>query len=157
MINVSKYKLQMVKETGSKYDIDKVILNPEQCYIAIKEIFGLDLAAEEYLVMLALDTKNRIIAAFTVSQGNLNTSIVHPREVFKRAILANACAFVLGHNHPSGYPTPSVEDIRITQRIYRCGEMLGIQLLDHIIIGDDSFKSLKETGDLQPRTINSPY
>lgn len=79
-----------------------------------------------------------------VSKGNLNSSIVHPREIFKRAVLNNAASIICMHNHPSGDPTPSQNDIDITKRIDEAGELMGIPLLDHVIIGDGTYISLKE-------------
>ena len=96
--------------------------------------------------LITLDTKNNITGIFTVSTGSLNASIVHPREVFKRAVLQNAASIIICHNHPSGDPTPSQEDINTTKRIYDAGKILGIELLDHIIIGDNDYISLKERG-----------
>lgn len=101
---------------------------------------------KEHLKSLLLDTKNRVMKIMTVSVGILDSSLVHPREVFKDAIIASAAAIIVAHNHPSGDPTPSAEDRRITQRLHECGTLLGIELLDHVIIGDNRFVSLKERG-----------
>ena len=90
----------------------------------------------EYFVVLLLDRKNRLIGINTVSMGSLTASVVHPREVFKPAILANAAALICGHNHPSGDPQPSQEDRTLTARLYKAGQLLGIAVLDHIILGD---------------------
>lgn len=103
---------------------------------------GLD---RENFVVLLLDTKNKVIGINTVSIGTLNSSLVHPREVFKPAILASAAALILAHNHPSGDPKPSREDIEVTKRLIEAGGLLGIQVLDHIIVGDYCV-SLKEQG-----------
>ena len=91
-----------------------------------------------------LDTKNNIIGVEEISIGNLNSSIVHPREVFKQAIKRSSSSIILVHNHPSGDPNPSKEDINITKRLVECGDLLGIRVLDHIIIGDNKHTSLKE-------------
>lgn len=103
---------------------------------------------KEYFKILLLDTKNRIICDRCISIGSLNASIVHPREVFKEAILQSANKVFLIHNHPSGDPTPSKEDIEITKRLYDSGRLLGVEVLDHIIIGDGRYVSLKEYGYL---------
>ena len=103
-------------------------------------------AKKEHLKSLLLDTKNRVLKINTVSIGILDSSLVHPREVFKDAITASAASLIVAHNHPSGDPTPSPEDKRITLRLAECGKLLGIDLLDHIIIGDNRFISLKERG-----------
>jgi len=93
-----------------------------------------------------LNTKNQIIRTVTVSIGSLNASIVHPREILKPAISASAASIILVHNHPTGDPTPSREDIEFTRRFAKCGDLIGIELLDHVIIGADRFQSLKEGG-----------
>ena len=94
----------------------------------------------EHFVIVLLDQKNRIIGINTVSVGSLTASIVHPRECFKPAILSNAAAIILGHNHPSSDCQPSREDRSITMRLVECGKLLGISVLDHIIIGDGTSK-----------------
>lgn len=105
-------------------------------------------AKKEHLKSLLLSTKNQVLRIHTVSVGILDSSLVHPREVFKDAIVASAAAIIVAHNHPSGDPTPSAEDRRITQRLAEAGQILGIELLDHIILGDNRFVSLKERGVL---------
>lgn len=101
---------------------------------------------KEHFVCLFLNTKNHIIAQETLSIGSLNSSIVHPREVFRAAIKCSSASVVCAHNHPSGDPTPSPEDIRMTERLCEAGEIVGIDVLDHIVIGDGEFISLKEQG-----------
>ncbi|MBA1335226.1 MAG: UPF0758 family protein [Firmicutes bacterium] len=103
------------------------------------------LKREHFKVML-LNIKNHVLSLEDVSIGSLNTSIVHPREIFKMPIKKSAAAILLAHNHPSGDPTPSQEDINITRRICEAGKIIGIDVLDHIIIGDGRFTSLKEKG-----------
>lgn len=99
---------------------------------------------KEVLKVLLLNTKNVVIGVFNASIGSLNSSIVHPREIFKEAIRKSAASIILAHNHPSGDPTPSQEDISSTSRIKEVGKIIGIELLDHIIIGDGNYISLKE-------------
>lgn len=101
---------------------------------------------KEYFKAALLNTKNQILRTVTVSIGSLNASIVHPREIFKPAISASAASIILVHNHPTGDPTPSREDVEFTRRFAKCGELMGIQLLDHIIIGSGNYRSLKEAG-----------
>ena len=103
---------------------------------------------KEYLKLIMLNTKNVIISIKDISIGNLNSSIVHPREVFYEAIKKCSASVVICHNHPSGDPTPSKEDINITTRLRECGKLLGIEVLDHIIIGNGTYISLKEKGML---------
>ncbi len=101
---------------------------------------------EEQFVCLFLNTKNHVIGRQTLSIGSLNASIVHPREVFKAAIRRSSASILCAHNHPSGDPTPSAEDLQLTKRLAEAGQLLGIELLDHLVIGDSSFISLKEMG-----------
>ena len=103
---------------------------------------------KEYLKLIMLNTKNIIISIKDISIGNLNTSIVHPREVFYEAIRKSSASVVICHNHPSVDPTPSKEDISITIRLKECGKLLGIEVLDNIIIGNGTYTSLKEKGML---------
>lgn len=100
----------------------------------------------EILRVILLNTKNVVIRMSDISVGNLNSSIVHPREVFSEAILWHSAAIIICHNHPSGDPTPSNEDINITARLKECGKIIGIDVLDHIIIGDGVYVSFKEKG-----------
>jgi DNA repair protein RadC len=101
---------------------------------------------QEVLKVILLSTKNTVIGIKDVFKGSLNTSVVHPREIFKEAINKNSASIIICHNHPSGDPTPSKEDINITVRVKECGNIVGIQLIDHIIIGNNKFISLKERG-----------
>lgn len=101
---------------------------------------------KEHFVCLFLNTKNVVIAQETLSIGSLNASIVHPREVFRAAIKYSSASIVCAHNHPSGDPAPSPEDIAITKRLVESGQIVGIDVLDHIVVGDGRFVSLKEQG-----------
>ncbi|MFC0212599.1 DNA repair protein RadC [Paenibacillus chartarius] len=101
---------------------------------------------KEHFVALFLNTKNHLIAKETLSIGSLNASIVHPRELFRAAIERGAASIICLHNHPSGDPTPSREDIELTVRLDEAGKLLGIELLDHIVIGDSRWISFKEQG-----------
>ncbi|UAL54819.1 DNA repair protein RadC [Metabacillus dongyingensis] len=104
--------------------------------------------SQEHFVCLYLNTKNQVLHKQTVFIGSLNASIVHPREVYKEALKRSAASIICIHNHPSGDPTPSREDIEVTKRLTECGKMLGIELLDHLIIGEQKYVSLKEKGYL---------
>ena len=97
-------------------------------------------------ITLHLDGKNRIICMDLVSVGSLNQSIVHPRSVFQTALISNAAAILLIHQHPTGDPTPSSEDISITRRLSEAGELMGIKVLDHIIVGEGEYLSFVERG-----------
>ena len=149
MSNVAKriniVSIKMVKESSFLYQI-RQILSPNDAYEMIKEqLEGLD---REQFIIACLNTKNEPTNISVVAVGSLNKAIVHPREVFKTAILSNAASVMAFHNHPSGETTPSQQDIQLTNRLYEAGELLGIKLLDHLIIGDGTFTSLKEKGYL---------
>jgi len=100
---------------------------------------------EQFRIVL-LDAKNHVLGVRTVSVGSLSSSIVHPREIFKDAIARSSAAIVLVHNHPSGDPTPSQEDVEVTRRLVEAGRLLGIEVLDHVVVGDNRYVSFKEKG-----------
>src|SRR5690625_1056018 len=101
---------------------------------------------QEHFVVLFLNTKNKVIHQKTIFIGSLNSSVVHPREVFREAVRRSSASIICVHNHPSGDPTPSKEDILVTKRLVESGKMMGIDVLDHLIIGNRRFVSLKEKG-----------
>lgn len=147
MKRIVKYTVELVKETGGLYECDNYLRTPSAAAELFEEVFHLSKACEEHLVMACLDTKCKVIGTFRVSTGSLSSGVVHPREVFKRAMLTNAYSIIIGHNHPSGDVTPSKEDIATTKRLKQAGEILGIHVVDHIIIGSDTL-SLKQEGYL---------
>ena len=100
----------------------------------------------EVFAILCLSTKHRVIAYHEVSRGTLDATLVHPREVFKAALLANAAGIVVTHNHPSGDPAPSPDDIALTRRLVDAGKLIGVDVLDHIVIGDGRYVSFRELG-----------
>ncbi|PFA23100.1 MULTISPECIES: RadC family protein [Bacillus cereus group] len=122
------------------------IRSPEDCARYMME--EMRFLQQEHFVCLYLNTKNQVMHRQTVFIGSLNASIVHPREVFKEAFRRAAASIICLHNHPSGDPTPSREDIEVTKRLVDCGRIIGIEILDHIIIGDHKFVSLKEKGHI---------
>mgnify|MGYP002624206046 CR=1 FL=1 len=121
------------------------VKRPEDVALVVSDIRR---AAKEYFVGLYLNTRHRLLCRETVSVGSLNASIVHPREVFLPALRAGAAAVIVVHNHPSGETDPSEDDIAVTRRLVEAGEILGIGLLDHIIVGERGHTSLKELGHL---------
>jgi len=127
---------------ASSYTEKPVIQNPQNVVSLIMP--KLRFLKQEVFGAVLLDIKNKVIAAPIISKGGLNSSIVHPREVFKIAIKRSSASIILYHNHPSGEPCPSQDDIKITKRLIEAGEIIGIKILDHIIIGDNKFKSMKE-------------
>ena len=145
-IQVSFERVVLVREKLGRYELPRKTRSPEDAYKAITTILNVQEEAQEVFGILILNTKNKIVAVHEISRGALNTSIVHPREVFKPAVLHNAAAIICFHNHPSGDPKPSREDIEITKRLVEAGKIMGIEILDHIIVGDDRYISLKERG-----------
>ena len=138
-----RYRVSLVREGSCAVD-HNAIRTPEDVYAIIGPEY--ENAVVETAMMLALDTKNKVIAVFTVSTGSLNASIIHPRDIFQRAILVNAASVILVHNHPSGDPTPSPEDIELTRKLVEAGKMMDVAILDHVVIGEGRFVSLKERG-----------
>lgn len=145
MTRINFYSLKMVKESSGTYDV-KAISSPASAYKLAVEAFELNEAAEERFCIIVLNTKNKPVGLHTISTGTLNASLVHPREVFKAAMLNNAFGLILVHNHPSGDPEPSKDDIETNSRLIEAGKILGINVLDHIIVGDERYISLKERG-----------
>ncbi|WP_051590458.1 RadC family protein [Exiguobacterium antarcticum] len=140
-VNIVQVKL--VREKTILYK-DRRISSPQTAYNLFTEILG-DVDREHFIVM-CLDIKNQPTCIQTVHIGSLNASIVHPREVLKSALLSNSASIIVAHNHPSDDCTPSPEDISVTKRLKEAGEIIGIELMDHLILGTDSFISLKEKG-----------
>ena len=145
-IQVAFERVVLVKEKVEKYELPRKIRSPEDVYKAITAITSIEEEAQEVFGVLILNTKNKIVAVHEISRGTLNVSMVHPREVFKPAILHNAAAIICFHNHPSGDPKPSKEDTEITKRLIEVGKIMEIGIFDHIIVGDDRYISLKERG-----------
>lgn len=134
LVRINSYKTKEVITISSHNDFYNVVR---------LDMIHMD---QEVLRVTCLNTKNHIIHTEDVFKGSLNSSIVHPREIFKLALKHNAAAIIIAHNHPSGDPTPSKEDINITLRLKECSKIMGIELLDHLIIGNNHFVSLKEKG-----------
>ncbi|HNS16103.1 MAG TPA: DNA repair protein RadC [Syntrophorhabdaceae bacterium] len=144
-------QLKAVFELGKRQELEREtnyesydIRDPQGVVRAVRKT--IKDKAKEHFKLILLNTRNKIIGLSTVSIGTLNASLVHPREVFKDAIRHSASSVVVAHNHPSGNPEPSEEDVKITRRLVESGKILGIEVLDHIIIGKDAFVSLKTKG-----------
>jgi len=145
-IQVSFERVVLVKEKVGRYELPRAIVDPEQAYKAIITITSIEEEAQEVFGILILNSKHKIVAVHEISRGTLNRSILHPREVFKPAVLHNAAAIICFHNHPSGDTEPSKDDIEATKRLIEAGKIMGIEILDHIIVGDDGYVSLKKMG-----------
>lgn len=132
----SDKRVVLEKEVSMNYPGENFFIkSPEDAVIICKKHLHIHEGSEEYMYMIC------------ISHGNVNSSIVGAREIFQKALLANAVSIILAHNHPSGDPTPSREDVEVTKRIVEAGKILGVQLLDHLIIGDQ-YVSLKEKGHM---------
>ncbi|ALA58013.1 JAB domain-containing protein [Nitrospira moscoviensis] len=140
-----RYRVMLVKESGVTAG-DVRISDSQKAYRLLHPLFdGLD---REHFMVVGLDAKHAVIGINTVSIGSVTLSIVHPREVFKPLILMNASAVILAHNHPSGDSTPSPEDRALTRRLKDGGELLGITVLDHVVLGEDRYYSFADHQEL---------
>jgi DNA repair protein RadC len=146
MESINLYTLKMIKEKEVLYVTDNKITSPQGVYDLVEKVYELSSEAVEKFGIITLNTKNKVVGMHIISVGTLNTALVHPREVYKTALCNNASSIICFHNHPSGDPNCSEEDVQITQRLLEAGELLGIQLLDHVIIGEGIFFSLQERG-----------
>ena len=144
MKSVNVMRCKLVKESEINY---QSISCASEAVSILKEL--MQDVAEEYFWILCLDVKGNVIGCHEISHGDLSSAPVHPREIFKRAVLNNSASIICGHNHPSGDPTPSMEDIALTSRIAEAGKLMGIRMLDHIIIGDENYHSFAGTGMLE--------
>ena len=141
---IPRFDVRLVRD-GRIATLESTIIRHPEDTLPILEAELSELAYERF-VALALNTKNHLTAVLPVSSGSLNASIVHPRELFQRAILANSAALIVAHNHPSGDPSPSPEDIVLTRKLVEAGEILDIPVLDHVILGYAKYVSFKERG-----------
>ena len=130
---VNVYSLRMVREESFTYK-PATIISPESAFALLESAFDLSNQPEEVVALIALDTRNVVAGLFIVSRGTVNSSLVHPREVFKRALLCNASSIIIAHNHPGGSLNPSDEDRAMTQRIKEAGRIVEVSLSDSLII-----------------------
>ena len=140
-MKVNKCKLILVKEKELDYE---KLNSPDTIYDFLVNKMELHKEPEEVVVMLALDNKNRLMSCCEISHGTLNSAMVSPRDVYKRALVANAKSIIIAHNHPTGSVTPSLEDKIITSSLKEAGKVLDVKLLDHIIVGDKRYYSFYE-------------
>jgi len=139
---VNIVSIKLVRENSILYEPRRISSPIDAVNLCRRFLEDLD---KEECIVITLDTRHQPTSVSTFSRGSLNASIVHPREVFKTAILSNSNGIIVAHNHPSGYPKPSSEDIAVTKRLIEAGEIVGIKVLDHIIIGSEGkYTSLKE-------------
>lgn len=136
-------RIMLVKEKAVNYAAGK-LNDPEDIVLMMRRLLHMEQMAEEYCYMIAMNSACKVLGVFLISKGTVNISLVTPRELYIRALLAGAVQIVLCHNHPSGNAIPSEQDIAITRKIKEAGELININLADHIIIGSDSYLSFKE-------------
>lgn len=149
MITISVSKIKLVRESNHRYDLEsKHIHGPQDAAGVINAVLDLEHEAQEVLAEIILDNQGKVAGVMEISRGSVSASIAHCREIYRGAILHNAASIILAHCHPSGEIKPSHEDIDVTQRVKKAGQILDIPLLDHIIIGHHRFTSLKEKGML---------
>ncbi len=155
-MRVTKYKTKLTADRKAVLEKDysvnypglnNMMNSPEAVVSLAKGFLHMHEETEEYMYMLCLNTKLKLTGVFEISHGNVNSSIVGTREVFQKALLGNAVSIILIHNHPSGDCKPSREDINVTKRLVEAGRIVGVDVLDHIIVGE-SYCSLKEKGYL---------
>lgn len=142
-LNEDKHNI-LVKEKSTNYNTEG-LTSPESIFNMMNKVFDMQNLAEEYLYMIACNSKQKVLGVFEISHGTVNASLINPREIFIRALLCGATNIILTHNHPSGNSCPSQEDNKVTRRIKECCELMGISLLDHIVIGDNYY-SFKQKG-----------
>lgn len=141
-------KAVLEKDMSVNYpEMNNKFNSPEEVDRLARHFLRMTEETEEYMYMLCLNNKLMLSGIFEISHGNVNSSIVGTREVMQKALLANAVNIILIHNHPTGDCTPSTDDIKVTERLVKAGEIVGVQVLDHIIIGQ-GYCSLKEKGYL---------
>jgi len=143
---LKKYDVRLVQEHSGLYDLEKQITSSKQASEMCKELYELDRLPYEKMVMFTLDNRHNVVGCFEVGRGTIDEATVYPREIATRALLTNAKAVILCHNHPGGSTKPSYEDMNITTRIYEVLKMLDIKLLDHIIIGHEETYSMADNG-----------
>ena len=154
-MRITKYKTKLTVDKKvtlekelcvNRPEIDTKMNEPGKVYLFARDFLRVHENSEEYLYMLCLNVKLVMTSVFELSHGSVNSSVASVREMFQKALLANAVSVIVLHNHPSGDPTPSREDITVTKRMVEAGNLIGIDVLDHIIIGDNRYTSLKDKG-----------
>lgn len=138
----------LVKETSCNYPVIDSARNPEEIWKLMCDVFRLNDALEEYVYVLAFDTAMHLKGVFMISKGTQNYSVSGLREIFSRLLMIRAMSFIMVHNHPSGDVSPSDDDIKVTKKIRDAGELMEIKLLDHVIIGNNTYMSMRENNTI---------
>lgn len=162
LLHLVRENLRLLGELTKRYEIDGVAPTPDGPALRkpadLADYLGPELSelAQEQLRAVLLDTGNRVLATCLVYQGGLNATVIRLADCFREAVARGAAAVILVHNHPSGDPTPSPEDVRLTAEAARAGDLLGVDLLDHLVIGRSAHVSLRERGLYTPAARQSP-
>ena len=141
-----KYDVRLIQEHSGLYDMDKKIRSSTQAAEICKELYDIHNLSYEKMVAITLNTRLEVVGCFEVARGTVDESAIYPREIATRALLTNAKAVILAHNHPSGTPSPSRPDIDMTKKVKDALTLLGINLLDHIIVAHDKTYSMADHG-----------
>lgn len=144
-MRITKYRTELVKEAAFNYEATDAI-SAKQVNGILQAAFNASARPEEHIWQVCVNAKGRCVGLFELAAGSQTSCIVDPAGLIRNALLCNAYAFIMAHNHPSGDPTPSGEDISSTKRVQQAADIIGIKLWDHVIIGDGSFCSLSEQG-----------
>ena len=152
-MRVNKYNMELnedrlpvlVKESCRNYNRLSTILSPNEVFLFLNDNFHANRQAEEHVWVIGYRT-NRVIGVFEISHGLMNSSVMEPREVFSRLLMSGVTRFIIAHNHPSGSTDPSNDDISITKRLKQAGDLMGISLMDHVILGEETYFSFHENG-----------
>ncbi|MGE5474817.1 MAG: JAB domain-containing protein [Ignavibacteriales bacterium] len=146
-MRINRYTVKLVKEGSINYSLEEAVISPEIARDIIEKVFDLSSSTVEKFGLITLTTKNKIAGLHIIAIGGLNQSAIEAREVFQQALLNNAASLILFHNHPSGEIQPSREDILFTKKLNEAGQIIGVKVLDHIIIGEGGrYASLKDKG-----------
>ena len=154
LLEALRSNLSLLGEIAMRYEVETQPERPTgdlpsiNCPEDVRRLLGPEMSAlaQEQLRVLLLNTRNQVVGQRVIYQGNINSTIVRPAEVFRPAVIEAVPGIIISHNHPSGDPTPSPEDAAITRDLVQAGKLLGIELLDHVVIGGERFVSLKERG-----------
>lgn len=145
--SINIYTLRQVRQRTGWFEIDECSIdNPRECYKVLQLLLDLKSEPVEKFGIVALNSKNHIAGVHIIAKGALNHNFIEAREVYQAALINNAHAIIAFHNHPSGNPRPSIEDVMLTRKLKKVGELIKVALLDHIVTGEDSYVSLKEEG-----------
>lgn len=147
MARISMYHVELVKDSSHNYKVSRDMSTPSYIYDLLITVLHLDKRNVECFGVIVVNTKNELMAVQILTQGTINATMAQAREVFQIALLHNGHSVILFHNHPSGDATPSCEDKQVTHNMIEAGKIIGIEVLDHIIVGENEYYSMLANGD----------